>query len=712
MSRVPPAPEDVARLAEVAQTQVNALLYALTAALNAADTERAVILALGKHAAALMHASVASVSLLRGADLIVNRLLPSGEWLEFHYQPPSGTSVLRHAIETRQPYRADDLSADPYTDRDGDAANGFRTQLAAPLMGRAGDVLGVISLFNKHGDQPFSERDEALVTALATQAAIALERTRAQAEVASALEALRLRDRALAAASNGVVITDPQQEGSPIIYVNPAFERLTGYTAEECIGQLTGFLTGPGTDEGAVRELARALRDGRESVVTLLNYRKDGSTFWDQLSISPVRDEDGTLKQWVGVLTDVTERRHAELAQGFLAEAGAVLSATADYRTMLNAVAGVAVPTLGDSCSVFIVGPDGQAVMEAHANVDPVKIAVAEAMLRRFPIGRATGGLSHVLRRGESLLVSTVDEQDMAAVAHSPEHLDEMRALGMCSCMMVPLLARGRTLGALIFMTAESKRIYGAADLVLAEELARLAALALDRANLHEEVAQRQQELQTLVGRLLTSQEEERRRVAYELHDGLAQVLAANHQYLQSYARRYRPRSEAGRAALDAVLALAQRCIGETRRVVAGLRPTILDDFGLASAVRQELDALRHAGWTVTYEENLGDERLPVPVETALFRVVQEAVTNARKHSQTTNLRVRLHRTATAVRVEVRDPGRGFDPATVSRVSGPGERLGISSMQERVALLGGHLQIRSRPNRGTHVVVEVPVGQS
>ncbi len=125
-------------------------------------------------------------------------------------------------------------------------------------------------------------------------------------------EVLRLRDRAVGAISEGVLLTDPHRADDPIIYVNPAFEQMTGFTADEVLGRNCRFLQGPGTDPEAVSGIRAALAAERAITVELLNYRKDGTPFWNRLSISPVQDVSGTLSHFVGVQQDVTERRQAE----------------------------------------------------------------------------------------------------------------------------------------------------------------------------------------------------------------------------------------------------------------------------------------------------------------------------------------------------------------------------------------------------------------
>jgi signal transduction histidine kinase len=236
------------------------------------------------------------------------------------------------------------------------------------------------------------------------------------------------------------------------------------------------------------------------------------------------------------------------------------------------------------------------------------------------------------------------------------------------------------------------------------EQEARLAAEAAAR-----QIAEREQRLQDLVRQLQVAQEDERRRVAYEIHDGLAQVAASAHQHLQTFADYHAPESPSGRQALERTVELVQRTVREARRVIAGLRPTALDDFGLGTAIRLEVEALRSEGWQVGYHEDLGDERLPSTLETALFRVTQEALTNIRKHAGRARVSVRLKRDDQTVWLEVRDWGRGFNSQVPHERPRPGERVGLLSMQERVALLRGRCTVSSQPGTGTQVVAEVPL---
>jgi signal transduction histidine kinase len=193
------------------------------------------------------------------------------------------------------------------------------------------------------------------------------------------------------------------------------------------------------------------------------------------------------------------------------------------------------------------------------------------------------------------------------------------------------------------------------------------------------------------------------------VHDGVAQVAAAAHQHLQAFSRRHPPSTERSRKELERISTLVRQTVSDARKVMANLRPTALDDFGLAAAIALEVERLYEEGYRVDYGEVLGDERLPVTMEIALYRILQESITNIRKHARTLEVSIELRRCKDEVYLEVRDFGQGFDPSEVTTGSGPGERIGLVSMRERASMLGGELKIQSRPEFGTSVSVAIPL---
>ena len=315
---------------------------------------------------------------------------------------------------------------------------------------------------------------------------------RDRTEARRAEEELRLRDRAMAASANGIVITDPNRPDNPIVYANPAFARMTGYDSEEVLGNNCRFLQGEERDQPAVDELREAVRAGRGCEVVLRNYKKDGTLFFNELTISPVFDDDGGITRFVGIQDDVTVQKRAEEVLQVQAEAAEVLAASLSYEERLASVARLVVPRLADWCAVDVVAEDGSVRRLAVEHEDPEKVALAYELQRRFPADpNASRGLPEVLRTGETEIMYEIPDELLREAVRDAEQLRIIRELGLRSYMVVPMIARGRTLGAITLVSAESGRRYGEADLEQAETLVRRAAMAVDNARLYEE-AQRE----------------------------------------------------------------------------------------------------------------------------------------------------------------------------------------------------------------------------
>lgn len=228
---------------------------------------------------------------------------------------------------------------------------------------------------------------------------------------------------------------------------------------------------------------------------------------------------------------------------------------------------------------------------------------------------------------------------------------------------------------------------------------------------LERRVAERTARLGQLLHLTISAQEEERRRMARELHDETAQTLAALSIALD------RARDELGGAPagaaeqIRAAKEIATHLLAETRRLIMGLRPTVLDDMGLLPAIRWYSESyLSDRGVEVTIDADPSPPRLPGHTEVALYRIMQEAITNVAKHAQARHVRIQLSFSDGMVTVSVADDGRGFNVDEALGQVGPGtESVGLLGMQERVRLLNGRLEIRSTEGGGTTVVVQAPV---
>ena len=334
---------------------------------------------------------------------------------------------------------------------------------------------------------------------------------------------------------------------------------------------------------------------------------------------------------------------------------------------------------------------DARLVLIALPREDALRVAAAEGEGSYGIVGMELGfggsKAGRVLERGRSERIDSVlddPEIDQAAA----------RRLGVQSALFVPLVVRGRSIGVVIAHDRSgASPVFSDDDLRLAETLAARAAVAVD---LSERVGR------DVVRRVVAAQEAERKRLARELHDETGQALTS---ILLGLKPLERAADEQLAEAVASVRTLVVSTLQDVRRLAVELRPAALDDFGLVPAVTRLTDTFREqTGMHVELEARLSEERLPPEVETALYRIVQEALTNVVKHSGATRVSVLLTERDHAVAAMVEDDGVGFE-LEGAREDG----LGLVGMRERIGLVGGRLQVESSAGAGTTVVAEVPV---
>jgi signal transduction histidine kinase len=291
---------------------------------------------------------------------------------------------------------------------------------------------------------------------------------------------------------------------------------------------------------------------------------------------------------------------------------------------------------------------------------------------------------ARVLERGRSERVDSLLED--------PEvDQDVARRLRATTGLYVPLRARDRTIGVLIAHDKVGRdHRFSSSDLRLAEQFAVRASIAVD---LSRRVAR------DSLRRVVAGQEVERRRLARELHDETGQALTS----ILLGLRALEGAHEA--ANVDDLRALVVATLQDVRRLAVQLRPKALDDFGLVPALERLGQTFSESsGIAVELEARLGDERMPMDVETTVYRIVQEALTNIVKHADAKKVSIVLVRRDGWVTAVIEDDGRGFDPGAVTA-----DHLGLDGMRERVELHEGRLTVETAPGSGTTLRVEVPL---
>ncbi|MBI4319034.1 MAG: sensor histidine kinase [Chloroflexi bacterium] len=234
-------------------------------------------------------------------------------------------------------------------------------------------------------------------------------------------------------------------------------------------------------------------------------------------------------------------------------------------------------------------------------------------------------------------------------------------------------------------------------------------ALELSR-RLYEEIQRKEHARGQLLEKTISAQEEERKRIARELHDEASQALTALIISLESAEESLPNDLVDFRERLGSIKALTIQTLEEIRKIIMDLRPTLLDDLGLIPALRWYAKSHSEiSGTKFNFRADGFKERLPAQMETVLFRVVQEAITNITRHSQASTATIRLAFDESDVRASIEDDGIGFDVERTLRSRDSERGLGLLGMEERIALLGGTLSIESTPGKGTRVTLRVPV---
>ena len=283
----------------------------------------------------------------------------------------------------------------------------------------------------------------------------------------------------------------------------------------------------------------------------------------------------------------------------------------------------------------------------------------------------------------------------------------QLHAAGIDVLMAIPLGHYDRMLGVLL-LGGPGPASFSGPQTEIAKEVGGIISLALAHTELLENVTRSRSQLESLSHKLILVREEESRHIARELHDEIGQILAVLN--LNLAAVKKGAGSEIARQSVDGCLDLVARLITKVRRLSLDLHPSLLDDFGLVTALRRHVESLAdRTGLDLRFQADEGIGRLGTELETVCFRVVQEAITNALRHAEPGHLLVRLRLYKGKLELSVSDDGHGFDPEAALERSAGGESLGLLGMRERVALVSGELSIISAPGAGAVIKASFPL---
>jgi len=522
--------------------------------------------------------------------------------------------------------------------------------------------------------------------------------------------------------------------------VNAAAERISGYRCAELLGRSADELFVPHDRARALRAFGRVLRGGAANVGLTIR-RKDGERLDLQLALAPAFEQD-VIAGAFGIARDVTAERRteaertallarataAERRAGFLADAGALLSASLDYEETLASLTTLIVPDLADWCAIDIATADGgvRRLLGASEPVLGAQIAERERQFRSALVEPAVvERLLWVIRRGRSVFVPEVNAGHLVALAIDDEDLRLLQRVGISSFMRVPLCARGQTLGAISFTSADSGRRFTKADLALAEELGRRAGLAVDNARLYQEARQAVQ----LRDEFLAT-------ASHDLRTPVTSIKA----FAQMLARRASRAEQVPSAevldtvrAIDAAASritvhlnelLDRSCLHAGRPLDLDRRPT-----DLVALCRQVIAAQQPLAEGGCIELDADPPSLlgiwdGVRLERALGNLVSNAIKYSSGSSEVLiTVRRRDEAGQPSAVLRVIDRGIGIPERDLPRVferffraanagdRAPGTGIGLAGAREIVRQHGGEITIVSREGEGTTVTVVLPLGR-
>jgi signal transduction histidine kinase len=406
-------------------------------------------------------------------------------------------------------------------------------------------------------------------------------------------------------------------------------------------------------------------------------------------------------------------RAEAERAQDhllFLANASAALAASLDYETTLQCAVRLGIPTLADACSISIGRGDAARRWFRQSPGDRVQEERLGELLRRCPSAPcAEDGI-------RSELYPVVSEEVFATWASDPACFQLLRELGPVSAMLVPLMARGQTLGGYALYAMVSGRKYGPADLALAEGLAQRIAVAIDNARLYDEQQRIVGRLQQLRGRLEATErvrllDDERERIARELHDRVEQAFFSIG--LSVNAMLASPRTspvESLHAALAAIGSSARQGAEDLRAAIFALTRAEVQDLGLVRALWKLVREFQEkTGVEADLVESGAERRAPPEIAEVLHAVAREGLANVEQHARATAVVVSLRFEPEAVTLTVQDDGIGASLLVLSTLSDSATRFGLSGISERVLRLGGAFTAQPGDEDGFVVRARLPL---
>jgi PAS domain S-box-containing protein len=480
-----------------------------------------------------------------------------------------------------------------------------------------------------------------------------------------------------------------------ITYGRPSVEPMFGHKLEEIIGWDFSRIVHPDDMPNIINVFKKLLKNPGTTIRTQVRVRhKDGS--WRTVeAVGKNLLDDPVVAGVVVNYRDVTEReqaheallRHTKRVEALHAIAQ-LASQTLELEELLNTALEKLVEVMdADAGCVYLLDTaEKELVLKTHRGISDDMISrVATIKLNENNVQKIKEW------KGGSIPLREIFEEIGLTITKEAREKEQIQSFAVA-----PFAVRGQLSG-LIAVGNRADRKFSPGDIDLLRAVGNQIGMSTQNAMLYEEV-------RALIRETIDAQETERERICLEVHDGVAQTLVAAFQYLQALEATL-PDDTKGSPLLAKATVQVKQAIQESREIINSLQPATLSGLGLVSTLRHELKRLaQETGLKIDFKADA--IRLSKDIETGLYRIIHEAIANARKHADTKQLRVKINSEDGGVRVEVRDWGKGFDQAYLDRARRRG--TGLFSIRKRAELLKGTCEIQSKPGEGTTVHVEIP----
>ena len=428
-------------------------------------------------------------------------------------------------------------------------------------------------------------------------------------------------------------------------------------------------------------------RTGQPSRVTQVHLDGSGRATYLDIVVSPITDGHGNVVNVLELARDVTESKRLE---------DQVIRTSEELSTLVSLSSAIA-------CSMDLRAMLGLALDHVLALMD----AAAGGILVEPVEGEAE---PTVVARG----LDAGEARMLVTEGHRPKDRMEVRKAQFngSDLLCVPIATSETVLGEM-FISCPSEHCFGGTGLQLLVSVGSQLAVAIENARLYEAVRRKEEDISAFLRKYIAAQEDERKRIARELHDETAQSLTALAIAIETALQKPTNSPAEVKRLLVPARSLTERVSRELDRIIRDLRPSLLDDLGLMEALGWYADnRLKPLGIQVTFETVGTERRLPTALETALFRVTQEGISNIARHSKAENVSLTVEFGDNYVAIDLEDDGCGFDVDSTLAKGKDGSDdspFGLLGMRERTELMGGSLAVESRPGQGTSIRVRVPL---